>query len=112
MKIIVNGEEIARKEITADGNWSDIEFDVDIDRSSWVALRVYPSMHTNPIFVTVDDQPILSKRSAEWAQRSLDQAWKMKSPRFKASEVDDAKKAYAKARAVYVQKRIMPCMTR
>ena len=36
-------------------------------RSSWAALRVYPSAHTNPVFVLVGGRPIrASHRSAEW----------------------------------------------
>ena len=29
----------------------DVSFDVPIEKSSWVALRIYPSSHTNPVFV-------------------------------------------------------------
>jgi len=99
--LIVNGEEVATKEIEADGDWTNIKFDYEIEHSSWVALRVYPSSHTNPIFIIVDDQPILSRRSAEWAQRAVDQAWKMKSPKIREPERHAAETAYQKARAIY-----------
>ena len=102
--LIVNGVAVASKEITADGDWRNVSFDYVVTDSSWLAVRVYPSSHTNPIFVTVNDQPIISKRSAEWAVRAVDQAWKMKSPRIRDSEKAAAKEAYDFARAVYVQK--------
>ena len=45
----------------------DIEFEVDIKHSSWVAMRILPSSHTNPIFVLVGGKPIrASRKSVEW----------------------------------------------
>ena len=35
-----------------------------IERSSWVALRILPSSHTNPIFVLVDGKPIRASAAA------------------------------------------------
>ena len=38
-----------------------------IERSSWIAARILPSSHTNPMFAIVADAPIrASRRSAEW----------------------------------------------
>ena len=51
IELIVNGEPVARKEIEANGNFHDLRFDYAIQESSWVAIRVLPSSHTNPIFV-------------------------------------------------------------
>lgn len=102
--LIVNGVAVASKEITADGDWHNVSFDYIVEHSSWMAVRVYPSSHTNPIFVTVDDKPIVSRRSAEWAVRAVDQAWKMKSPRIRDSEKAAAKQAYDYAREVYLRK--------
>ena len=48
-----------------------VSFDVPIEKSSWVALRVYPSSHTNPVFVSVGGKPIrASRKSAEWCLKS------------------------------------------
>jgi hypothetical protein len=57
VEVIVNGIPAARQEIVADGTEQKLRFDVRIQRSSWVALRVLPSSHTNPIWVTVDGKP-------------------------------------------------------
>ena len=58
---------VEKKLIDADGDVNELEFEYTPDRSSWVAIRVFPAAHTNPIFVEVDGAPIrASKRSAEW----------------------------------------------
>src|SRR5262249_54237399 len=43
LEVVVNGKAVARREVEADGELRDVTFDVPIERSSWVALRVYPS---------------------------------------------------------------------
>ena len=102
VEVIVNGYPAAKKNIVADGKMQDISLDVKIDRSSWVALRVLPSSHTNPIFVLVDGKPIrASRRSVEWCLKGVDQCWSQKERFIKAGEMDDAKNAYAHARATY-----------
>jgi hypothetical protein len=102
VEIIVNGYPVARREIVADGQPQDLQFDVKIERSSWVAARVLPSSHTNPIFVVVGDKPVrASRRSAEWCLKAVDQCWSQKKQFIKADEMDDAKAAYAHARETY-----------
>ncbi len=67
VELLVNGYPVAKKNIPADGTLRDIEFEADIARSSWIAVRVLPSSHSNPIFVLVGDKPIrASKRSATY----------------------------------------------
>ena len=79
-----------------------MSFDVKIDRSSWVAMRILPSSHTNPIFVLVDDKPIrASHRSAEWCLKGVDQCWSQKKRFIKASERADAEATYDHARKAY-----------
>src|SRR5438093_1079566 len=58
VELIVNGKSVARAEIVADGALRPISFEWQIDRSSWLALRILPSSHTNPIFALVADRPI------------------------------------------------------
>jgi hypothetical protein len=86
----------------ADGREQDVKFDVDIAHSSWVALRILPSSHTNPIFILVEGKPIrASKRSIEWCLKGVDQCWSQKERFIKPAEMEDAKHAYAHAREVY-----------
>jgi len=108
VEVIVNGQPVARQELVADGQEQDISFDVQVDRSSWIALRILSSSHTNPIFVLVDDQPIrASRRSAEWCLKSVDQCWKQKERFIEKSPIEnemaDAKAAYEHARVTYKQ---------
>ena len=100
--LIVNGIAVDSQEIVANGNWVDLAFDHAIDRSSWVALRIHASSHTNPIFVLVDGKPVLpSRRSVEWSRAAVDKCWENKLPRIRESEQAAAKAAYDHARAVY-----------
>ncbi len=88
MEVVVNGQAVATQEIEADGTFRDLEFDVPIEQSSWVAVRVYPSSHTNPVFVVVGDEPIrASKKSAEWCLKSVDQCWSQKVKNTRDSEL-------------------------
>src|SRR5207248_2582543 len=102
VELIVNGYPVAKKMIEADGKIQDVSFDVPIERSSWLAMRILPSSHTNPIFVLVDGKPIrASKRSADWCLKAIDKCWEKKSPRIRESERAAAAQAYDEARTVY-----------
>ena len=102
VELIVNGKPVARKNVLADGSINDVAFDVHIERSSWIAVRILPTSHTNPIFVTVGGKPIrASRKSAEWCLKAVDQCWSQKSPNMSAKERTDAEKAYEQARQVY-----------
>ena len=82
-----------------------LEFPLTVERSSWVALRILPSSHTNPIFVVVGDQPVrASAASAEWCLKSVDRLWSQKMPQIAARERDAAAAAYEHARGVYRQR--------
>ncbi len=101
VELIVNGEAVDTVEIEADGSWKDLNFNYEVSRSSWIALRVYPSSHTNPVFVIVNGKPIASKKSSEWCSKAVDQCWKMKQANIRASERAEAEEAYKKAKSVY-----------
>jgi hypothetical protein len=102
VELVVNGKAVASKNIVADGKVNDLAFDVSIERSSWVALRILGSSHTNPIFVVVGGKPIrASRRSAEWCLAAVNQCWTQKAPKISKAELADAGKAYDHAREVY-----------
>jgi hypothetical protein len=104
VELIVNGESVERKVIDGDGSLQDITFDYVPQQSCWVALRIFPSSHTNPVFVEVDGEPIrASRRSAQWCLEAVDVCWRQKSPRIRASEKEAAVAAYEKAKQVYRQ---------
>lgn len=104
LEVLVNGWPVARKTIQADGELRDVTFEVDIPRSSWVALRILPSSHTNPIFILVDGKPIrASRRSVQWCLDAVNQCWTQKE-RFLKGEVEEGRRVYDHARAVYRQR--------
>ena len=102
VELIVNGSAVARQEIAADGSLRDIEFAHKIDRSSWVALRILPSSHTNPIWVTVDKKPVrASRKSAEWLLKAVDVCYNAKVNRVRLQERGEMAQAYEYARQEY-----------
>ena len=102
VEVIINGYAIAKKEIVADGELQDIAFEVPIEFSSWVALRILPSSHTNPVFVLVDGKPIrASKRSAEWCLAGLKKCRSQKLRFMGKDEIADFNATYDHAEKTY-----------
>ena len=105
VEIVVNGAPAARQRLLADGTIRTLTFDVELDRSSWIAARILPSSHANPVFAIVDGKPIrASRRSAEWCLAAVNQCWTQKSPRIRPAELEEARAAYDHARRVYRQR--------
>ena len=102
VEIIVNGRPAARKQLLADGRMKELKFPLLLKESSWVAARILPSSHTNPIWVTVDGKPVrASRRSAEWCLRGVNDCWNQKKKFIGEDEMEDAENAYAHARSTY-----------
>lgn len=102
VELIVNGRPVAEERIVADGSLQDIAFETQIDRSSWIAMRILPSSHTNPVFVIVGGAPVrASRRSAQWCLDGVDRCWSQKQRFIADAEMDDALAAYEHAREVY-----------
>ncbi len=77
VELIVNGRVAASKEVPADDREHDLSFNIPIERSSWVALRQFPQMHTNPVNVLIDGAPIrASRKSALWCIGTIEQLWR------------------------------------
>ncbi len=104
VELVMNGKSVARKNAVADGSIQEIFFDVPVERSSWLAVRILGSSHTNPIFVLVDGKPIRASRdSARWCLAGVNQCWTQKAPKISKAELADAKAAYDHAREVYTK---------
>jgi hypothetical protein len=102
VELVVNGKPVARQEILADGTTHELVFQTSVTKSSWVALRILASSHTNPIFVLVGGKPIrASRQSAEWCLAAVHQCWTQKAPNISPSQIGDAKRAYDYAADVY-----------
>jgi hypothetical protein len=95
VELIVNGQAVASKEVPADDGVHEISFDTHIDRSSWVALRHFPQMHTNPVNVLVAGKPIrASRKSALWCIAAIEQLWRARGPGIAENERGEAKKTF------------------
>ena len=104
VEIVVNGVAVAEQLIPADGKVHDVEFVIDVDRSSWVALRQFPQLHTNPVNVIVADKPIrASRESARWCAETIKLLWKNRQNRISETEREQAEKTYQRALKVYAQ---------
>jgi hypothetical protein len=102
VEIIVNGEVVATRELAADGHIEAMKFPVELKQSSWVAVRILPSAHTNPVFVEVAGKPIrASRRSAEWCEEAVKVCWNAKQNNIRPEERDAAKVAYDHAAEIY-----------
>jgi hypothetical protein len=102
VELIVNGESIETREVEADGRLRNVEFTYTPTQSSWVAVRVFPAAHTNPVFVEVDGKPIRANRkSAEWCLEAVDRCWAAKSPAIRDEERATAEAAFEVAREAY-----------
>jgi hypothetical protein len=105
VELVINGIARERKLVYADGQIRPVAFDAPIEKSSWIAVRILPSSHTNPVFAIVDGQPIrASRQSAEWCLAAVSQCWSQKAVAISSSEKEAARKAYDHAREVYQQR--------
>lgn len=95
VELVVNGRAIAEREVPADGREHEVEFKVGLDRSSWVALRQFPQLHTNPVNVFVGGRPIRASRaSARWAIECIEQLWRVRGRSIAAGDRDEARRTY------------------
>ncbi len=102
VELIVNGQSVDKKLIEADGRLEDVEFEYTPRRSSWIALRIFPAAHTNPIFVELDGKPVrASKRSAQWCLDAVERCWESKEPKIRDTEKTAARAAYDHAKDAY-----------
>ena len=102
VEVIVNGRVAASRELPADGRQHSLDVAVPVERSSWIAIRQFPQLHTNPVNVIVGGRPIrASKESALWALACVDQLWRVRSRRIAPAERAAAEVAYEEAREVY-----------
>jgi hypothetical protein len=102
VELVVNGVAVASKDVPADDQAHDVEFSVPIAKSSWVALRHFPSLHTNPVNVTVAGKPIrASRRSAEWCIGAIEQLWRVREKDITPAERAEAGATFKQAIEIY-----------
>jgi hypothetical protein len=102
VELVVNGVAVASQDVPADDKEHDLTFMAKIDQSSWVALRHFPQMHTNPVNVLVGGKAIrASRKSALWCIGTIEQLWRAREKEIAPSEREEAKKTFDKAIEAY-----------
>src|SRR5439155_13059745 len=102
VEVVLNGRVAAFQEVPADDQPHDLTFSVKIDRSSWLALRQFPQMHTNPVSVLVAGQPIrASRKSAQWCIGCIEQLWRVRGKTISPAEREEAHRTFQGAIKVY-----------
>lgn len=102
VEVVVNGRVKATREVPADGREHSVEFSIAVDRSSWISVRQFPQLHTNPVNVIVGASPIrASRESALWAIACIEQLWRVRARRIAPAERADAERAYEDAKTLY-----------
>lgn len=101
VELLINGVPVDTTEIIADGKIKPVSFSYTVNRSCWAALRIFPSSHTNPLFILMDGKPIRDEKSADWCRKTVDQCWKMKESQIRPQERQAASAAYDHARKMY-----------
>ena len=102
VELVVGGMPVSSKSLSADGRERLLVFDVPVARSTWLAVRVFPHVHTNPIWVSVGGKPVrVSRSSALWCRAGVDRCWGNKRGFYAPAEMPDAVRAYDHARRTY-----------
>jgi hypothetical protein len=102
VSLIQNGHEVASQQVPADDREHDLTFEVPVETSSWLALRQFPQMHTNPVNVIVGGKPIrASKKSAQWCIGVIEQLWRVRGSGIAKEERTEAKETFQKALQIY-----------
>lgn len=102
VELIVNGYPVKSQSVAADGEMRELSFPIVLEESGWVAVRVFPHAHTNPLYVTVNDQPFGGLQdSLRWCLAGVEQCWRSKQPTYAVAEQGDARDAYEHARQVF-----------
>ena len=104
VEIVVNGQPVANRMIPADGAIHDVEFRIPIQHSSWIALREFPQLHTNPVNVVIAGKPIrASRHSAQWCVDMIELLWHNRERNISVGERAAAKEPFDRALTRYRQ---------
>ena len=104
VELVMNGQPVAVHEVPADDREHLLEFELPVETSSWIALRHFPQMHTNPVDVIVQGKPILaSKASARWVIECIQQLWRVRGGQIAAGERQSARETFDLAIEKYRQ---------
>jgi hypothetical protein len=104
VELVVNGQPEQAWTVPADGKTHDLAFKASITQSSWIALRQFPQLHTNPVEILVDENPIrTSRESALWCAETIRQLWHARGHTIMEEERQEARRAFDEAIAIYTE---------
>jgi len=96
---------VASQKVPADGQAHALTFQIPVEQSSWIALRQFPQLHTNPVEVQVAGRPIrASRQSALWCVESIRLLWKNRRRFIRDDEQSAAREAYERSIATFLQR--------
>lgn len=102
IEVVRDGLPVAQQSLPSDGELRELPFDVPVEASGWLAVRTFPSAHTNPFFVLVDHRPPRPQAdSVAWCLAGVDQCWKSKVASYHPDERAQAEADYEHARTTY-----------
>lgn len=102
VELVVNGRVAAKWDVPADDRIHEVSATVEIPRSSWVAVRQFPQLHTNPVRVLVGGQAIrASRESALWCLECIEQLWRVRESRIAPAEREEARRTFDEAKKIY-----------
>lgn len=103
VEVIQNGRVVASQQVPADGKSHPLRFEIPVEHSSWIAVRQFPQLHTNPVQVVVNNQPIRASRaSALWCAEAVRLLWKNRQRFIAEPERPAAQAAYERSLATYL----------
>lgn len=102
VEVVMNGVVVSSHKVPADGKIHEIDCQVDVSQSSWIALRHFPQLHTNPVNVLISDNPIqTSRESALWCAEAIKLLWKNRNKNISEPEREAANETYQRAIKLY-----------
>ena len=105
VEIVQNGHVVATRKVVADGQTHALSFQIPVEQSSWVALRQFPQLHTNPVEIMIDDRPIrASRRSALWCVEAIRLLWKNRRRFIRTEERPAAREAYQRSIVTFLRR--------
>jgi hypothetical protein len=104
VELLANGKVVGSLPIKANGSDQTVSFDVPIESSSWLAIRMMGAGHSNPVYVIVDSKPIRASRSSvEWSMRTVLRDFEAKSNAWSTRDAPQARAAYEFAYSTYAK---------
>ena len=98
VEVVLNGRVVHSADVPSDGRPHRLQFEIPVETSSWIAIRQFPQLHSNPVTVLVADCPVRASRaSAVWCAESTQLLWHNRQRFIAAGERSAARTCYERA---------------